>query len=101
MPSDSRACSTGCAAEGAVHQTTTPPTSRAPPATKSTVDAVAWAARKAREGAGEILLASMDRDGTKSGYDLALLRAVTDAVSVPVGRAVEGRYHLRHRKRFA
>ncbi len=48
------------------------------------IDAVAWAARMAEAGAGEILLTSMDRDGTKSGYDLALLRAVTDAVSVPV-----------------
>jgi cyclase len=48
------------------------------------IDAVAWAAQKAEEGAGEILLTSMDRDGTKSGYDLALLRAVTDAVRVPV-----------------
>jgi cyclase len=48
------------------------------------IDAVEWAARKAGEGAGEILLTSMDRDGTKSGYDLALLRAVTDAVGVPV-----------------
>jgi cyclase len=48
------------------------------------LDAVAWAAQKASEGAGEILLTSMDRDGTKSGYDLELLRAVTDAVSVPV-----------------
>jgi cyclase len=48
------------------------------------LDAVAWAAQKAGEGAGEILLTSMDRDGTKSGYDLALLRAVTDAVKVPV-----------------
>jgi cyclase len=48
------------------------------------IDAVAWAARKAAEGAGEILLTSMDRDGTRSGYDLALLRAVTDAVRVPV-----------------
>jgi len=48
------------------------------------IDAVAWAAQKAAEGAGEILLTSMDRDGTRSGYDLALLRAVTDAVGVPV-----------------
>jgi cyclase len=48
------------------------------------IDAVEWAARKAGEGAGEILLTSMDRDGTKSGYDLAMLRAVTGAVSVPV-----------------
>lgn len=48
------------------------------------LDAVAWAAEMARRGAGEILLTSMDRDGTKSGFDLALTRAVSDAVSVPV-----------------
>ncbi len=48
------------------------------------IDAVEWAARMAEAGAGEILLTSMDRDGTKSGYDLELLRAVTDAVSIPV-----------------
>ncbi|MFT3812388.1 MAG: imidazole glycerol phosphate synthase subunit HisF [Acidovorax sp.] len=48
------------------------------------LDAVQWAAEMARRGAGEILLTSMDRDGTKSGFDLALTRAVSDAVSVPV-----------------
>jgi cyclase len=48
------------------------------------LDAVAWATDMARRGAGEILLTSMDRDGTKSGFDLALTRAVSDAVSVPV-----------------
>ncbi len=48
------------------------------------LDAVAWAAEMARRGAGEILLTSMDRDGTKSGFDLALTRAVADAVPVPV-----------------
>jgi cyclase len=48
------------------------------------LDAVAWAAEMARRGAGEILLTSMDRDGTKSGFDLALTRAVSDAVPVPV-----------------
>ncbi len=48
------------------------------------IDAVAWAARMAEYGAGEILLTSMDRDGTKSGFDLALTRAVVDAVPVPV-----------------
>ena len=48
------------------------------------IDAVAWAVAMARRGAGEILLTSMDRDGTKSGFDLALTRAVSDAVSVPV-----------------
>ncbi|MFL6661636.1 MAG: imidazole glycerol phosphate synthase subunit HisF [Rhizobacter sp.] len=48
------------------------------------LDAVAWAARMAEHGAGEILLTSMDRDGTKSGFDLELTRAVSDAVSVPV-----------------
>ena len=46
--------------------------------------AVAWATEMARRGAGEILLTSMDRDGTKAGFDLALTRAVSDAVSVPV-----------------
>jgi len=48
------------------------------------LDAVAWARQMAEHGAGEILLTSMDRDGTKSGFDLALTRAVSDAVSVPV-----------------
>ncbi len=48
------------------------------------LDAVQWAAEMARRGAGEILLTSMDRDGTKSGFDLALTRAVSDAVGVPV-----------------
>jgi cyclase len=48
------------------------------------IDAVAWARRMADEGAGEILLTSMDRDGTRIGFDLELTRAVADAVSVPV-----------------
>jgi len=48
------------------------------------LDAVEWAARMARLGAGEILLTSMDRDGTKSGFDIELTRAVSDAVPVPV-----------------
>ncbi|MFZ2739570.1 MAG: imidazole glycerol phosphate synthase subunit HisF [Burkholderiaceae bacterium] len=48
------------------------------------LDAVAWAIEMTQRGAGEILLTSMDRDGTKSGFDLALTRAVSDAVSVPV-----------------
>ncbi|MEA3395531.1 MAG: imidazole glycerol phosphate synthase subunit HisF [Pseudomonadota bacterium] len=48
------------------------------------LDAVAWARQMAEHGAGEILLTSMDRDGTKSGFDLELTRAVSDAVSVPV-----------------
>ncbi|HUZ21753.1 MAG TPA: imidazole glycerol phosphate synthase subunit HisF [Acidimicrobiales bacterium] len=48
------------------------------------VDALGWAAEAARRGAGELLVTSMDRDGTESGYDLELLRAVTDAVKVPV-----------------
>jgi cyclase len=48
------------------------------------LDAVEWARRMAEYGAGEILLTSMDRDGTKSGFDLALTRAVADAVTVPV-----------------
>ncbi len=48
------------------------------------LDAVEWAKKMAEFGAGEILLTSMDRDGTKSGFDLALTRAVADAVPVPV-----------------
>ena len=48
------------------------------------IDAVEFAADVARLGAGEILLTSMDRDGTKSGFDLALTRAIADAVPVPV-----------------
>ena len=47
-------------------------------------DAVAWAVRCAESGAGEILLTSMDRDGTRDGFDLGLTRAVVDAVDVPV-----------------
>jgi len=48
------------------------------------LDAVAWAAGVVERGAGEILLTSMDRDGARSGYDLALLSAVSSAVGVPV-----------------
>ncbi len=48
------------------------------------LDAVAWARKMAEYGAGEILLTSMDRDGTKSGFDLELTRQVSNAVSVPV-----------------
>jgi cyclase len=48
------------------------------------LDAVDWACRLADYGAGEILLTSMDRDGTKSGFDIPLTRAVADAVRVPV-----------------
>ncbi len=52
--------------------------------TPTGLDAVAWATRSVELGAGEILLTSMDRDGTRRGYDLELLRAVVDAVTVPV-----------------
>ncbi len=48
------------------------------------LDAVQWAQRMQAAGAGEILLTSMDRDGTRDGFDLALTRAVSDAVGVPV-----------------
>jgi cyclase len=48
------------------------------------LDAIEWARRMVALGAGEILLTSMDRDGTKSGFDIALTRAVADAVQVPV-----------------
>jgi cyclase len=52
--------------------------------TPTELDAVAWAQEVVDRGAGEILLTSMDRDGTRDGFDLPLTRAVTDAVSVPV-----------------
>ncbi len=48
------------------------------------IDAVDWARQMTDRGAGEVLLTSMDRDGTKNGFDIALTRAVSDAVSVPV-----------------
>jgi imidazole glycerol-phosphate synthase subunit HisF len=48
------------------------------------IDAVDWARRMAQSGAGEILLTSMDRDGTKSGFDIPLTRAVADAIRIPV-----------------
>jgi cyclase len=48
------------------------------------IDVVEWAREMTRRGAGEILLTSMDRDGTKSGFDLELTRAVSEAVTVPV-----------------
>jgi len=52
--------------------------------TPTGLDAVAWAKEAFRRGAGEILLTSMDRDGTKSGFDLELTGAVCDAVTIPV-----------------
>ena len=60
------------------------------------IDACAWAERMARYGAGEILLTSMDRDGTKEGYDLPLTRAVADRVPVPLiaSGGVGGPEHL-------
>ena len=48
------------------------------------LEAVAWAARMTEAGAGEILLTSMDQDGTRKGYDLELTRAVSDSVSIPI-----------------
>ena len=48
------------------------------------INAVEWAVRMAEYGAGEILLTSMDGDGTKKGYDLGVTRAISDAVAVPV-----------------
>jgi cyclase len=48
------------------------------------IDAVAWAQKMAELGAGEILLTSMDRDGTKNGFELGVTRAITDAVDIPV-----------------
>ena len=60
------------------------------------IDAVEWAVRMAAHGAGEILLTSMDRDGTREGFDLALTRAVSDAVGIPViaSGGVGGLQHL-------
>jgi len=52
--------------------------------TATALDAIEWARECVRRGAGEILLTSMDRDGSREGYDLALTRAVADAVPVPV-----------------
>ena len=52
--------------------------------TATGIDAVQWAIRMAEYGAGEILLTSMDRDGTKIGFDLGLTRAISDAVQIPV-----------------
>ncbi len=52
--------------------------------TPTGIDAIEWARRMESYGAGEILLTSMDRDGTKAGYDLELTRAIADAVQVPV-----------------
>jgi len=52
--------------------------------TPTDLDAVDWAKKSARLGAGEILLTSMDYDGTKNGYDLALTRAIVEAVNIPV-----------------
>jgi cyclase len=52
--------------------------------TPTGLDALAWGERVCAAGAGEILLTSMDRDGTKAGYDLELLRAMGDAVGVPI-----------------
>jgi len=52
--------------------------------TATGIDAVAWAREGTERGAGEILLTSMDRDGTQDGYDLALLRAISSVVDVPV-----------------
>ncbi len=60
------------------------------------LDAIAWAKRMVEAGAGEILLTSMDRDGTRDGFDLALTRAIADAVTVPViaSGGVGSRDHL-------
>jgi cyclase len=60
------------------------------------LDAVQWARRMQQSGAGEILLTSMDRDGTRDGFDLGLTRAVSEAVSIPVvaSGGVGSREHL-------
>lgn len=60
------------------------------------IDAIEWAIKMAEYGAGELLVTSMDRDGTRDGFDLALMRAITSAVSVPViaSGGVGGLSHL-------
>ena len=65
--------------------------------TPTGLDAVAWARKAVRLGAGEILLTSMDADGTQDGYDLALTRSVSEAVGVPV-IASGGAGNLKHLK---
>ena len=62
---------------------------------KTTLDAVAWADEVQQRGAGEILLTSMDRDGTQVGYDIELLQAITSVLSIPV-IASGGAGKLRH-----
>lgn len=57
---------------------------------KTPLDAVEWAREMQRRGAGEILLTSMDCDGTKDGYDIALTKAVSDAVTIPGNRLGRG-----------
>src|SRR5712691_3324809 len=63
------------------------------------LDAIEWAKRMSESGAGEILLTSMDRDGTRDGFDLGLTRAVSEAVGVPVvaSGGVGSLEHLAHR----
>ena len=60
--------------------------------TETGIDAVEFARLMVDKGAGEILLTSMDRDGTKAGYNLPLTRAISDAVSVPVIASGGGRH---------
>ena len=72
--------------------------------TATGIDAVEWAVEAARRGAGEILLTSMDRDGSKDGFDCALTRAVARAVDIPVigqARALRRGHHRRRGRRGA
>jgi len=52
--------------------------------TATEIDAIKWAQQGAKQGAGEILLTSMDKDGTKEGFDLQLTKAISDAVNIPI-----------------
>ena len=89
-----RSCSTSsptCSAPSAWCSPSTPSAARAAgrssspaAARRPAIDAVSWACEGVARGAGEILLTSMDRDGTKDGYDTDLLRAISSAVDVPV-----------------
>ena len=64
------------------------------------LDAIEWARKVESLGAGEILLTSMDRDGTKNGFDLGLTRAVSDAVAIPVIARLRARVALRPVRRW-
>jgi len=69
----------------ALHQDTSPGAGKSHGGRNATgIDAIEWAVQMEQQGAGEILLTSMDRDGTRDGFDLELTRAISEAVNIPV-----------------